>query len=287
MKTKIGNCSSSLSRRWTSYISWRGRITISELLRRALAATGYLSILTGLPDGARRRGNVEKLLQLAEDSGKITLGKFSRYLTDLSSREIRESEVLVEAGNAVRLMTVHASKGLEFPMVILADTSWTRGSGAAPTLLSDADFGLSCQVFDIEQNRTVNAFAHRRNATLLSQKEAAERKRLLYVAATRAQDYLLISGQMSYSRSGQLTARGWLKQLLVAFDMLDLERKDDQSHNFNGDEIRVRMPPAPPPYQVYMVVMTPKAGSWTRCKLPASLYRRPRHCSKRFHRRAA
>ena len=227
-----------------------GRITISELLQRSLAATGYLSILTGLPDGARRRGNVEKLLQLAEDSGKITLGKFSRYLTDLSSREIRESEVLVEAGNAVRFMTVHASKGLEFPMVILADTSWTRGSGAAPTLLSDADFGLSCQVFDIEQNRTVNAFAHRRNATLLSQKEAAERKRLLYVAATRAQDYLLISGQMSYSRSGQPTARGWLKQLLVAFDMLDLERKDDQRHNFNGDEIRVRMPPAPPPHQV-------------------------------------
>ena len=117
-------------------------------------------------------------------------------------------------------------------------------------MLSDADFGLSCQVFDIEQNRTVNAFAHRRNATLLSQTEAAERKRLLYVAATRAQDYLLISGQMSYSRSGQLTARGWLKQLLVAFDMLDLERKDDQSHNFNGDEIRVRMPPAPPSRQM-------------------------------------
>ncbi|MCY4072759.1 MAG: UvrD-helicase domain-containing protein [Chloroflexi bacterium] len=226
-----------------------GRVTIFELLGQALTSTGYLSILTGLPDGARRRGNVEKLLKLAEDSGKITLGKFSRYLEDLSAREIREGEVLVEAGNAIRLMTVHASKGLEFPMVILADASWTRGSGAAPILLNDPDYGLSCQVFDVEQNKTVAAFAHRRNARLLAQKEAAERKRLLYVAATRAQDYLLVSGQMTFSKSGQLSARGWLGQLLAAFDMHDLERKEEGWHSFNGDRIRVLIPPLPPSHR--------------------------------------
>ena len=75
-----------------------GRVTISELLRRALAKTNYLAILTGLPDGDRRRGNVEKLLQLAEDSGKITLGKFSQYLADLSMREAREGEAHLEPG---------------------------------------------------------------------------------------------------------------------------------------------------------------------------------------------
>ncbi len=223
-----------------------GRVTIFELLGKALNATGYLSILTGLPDGARRRGNVEKLLQLAEDSGKITLGKFSRYLTDLSSREIREGEVLVEAGNAMRLMTVHASKGLEFPMVILADASWTRGSGAKPTLLVDADFGLSCQVYDDEQNKTVSAFAHRRNLKLLEQQEAAERKRLLYVAATRAQDYLLVSGQMKITKSSTLSASGWLGQLLDAFEMRNLGREPEQWHSFNADAIRVLMPPLPP-----------------------------------------
>ncbi len=226
-----------------------GRVTIFELLGRALTSTGYLSILTGLPDGARRRGNVEKLLKLAEDSGKITLGKFSRFLTDLSSREIREGEVLVEAGNAIRLMTVHASKGLEFPMVILADASWTRGGGAAPSLLNDADFGLSCQVFDVEQNKTAASFAHRRNARLLAQKEAAERKRLLYVAATRAQDYLLVSGQMTFKKSGQLSARGWLGQLLAACDMHDLEHTEEQSHSFHGDRIRVLMPPLRPSHR--------------------------------------
>ena len=149
-----------------------GRVAISELLRQALRATGYLAILSALPDGPRRRGNVEKLLQLADDSGKITLGKFSRYLNDMSAREIREGEVLTQAGNAVKLMTVHASKGLEFPLVILADSSWTRTSGAVPTVLKDPEFGLSCQVFDVESNKYISAFAHRREYAFASAKRS-------------------------------------------------------------------------------------------------------------------
>ena len=130
-----------------------GRVSISELLRRALTMTGYLAILTALPDGARRRGNIEKLLHLADNSGKTTLGGFSRYLQDLTTREIREGEALQEAGNAVRIMTVHASKGLEFPMVILADASWERGQGGAPTVLFDPKLGFSCQVFDVRRQQ--------------------------------------------------------------------------------------------------------------------------------------
>ena len=167
-----------------------GRITISELLRLALDRTNYLAILTGLPDGARRRGNIEKLGQLAEASGKITLGKFTQYLDDLTAREAREGEALLEAGNAVRLMTVHASKGLEFPLVVLADASWERGGGGAPLLLADPTHGLSCQVYDAATNEYLKGFAQRRNTKLQALREAAERKRLLYVAATRAQDYL-------------------------------------------------------------------------------------------------
>ena len=227
-----------------------GRVTISELLRQALYATGYLAILSALPDGPRRRGNVEKLLQLADDSGKITLGKFSRYLNDMSAREIREGEVLMQAGNAVKLMTVHASKGLEFPLVILADSSWTRTSGAAPTVLKDREFGLSCQVFDVESNKYISAFAHRRNTRLQAQKEAAERKRLLYVAATRAQDYLVISGQVRCDQHGNWSARGWLQELVDAFELRGIDRRVDQLHAFAGDSIRVLMPPAPPPRHI-------------------------------------
>lgn len=228
-----------------------GRVSISELLRRAISMTGYLAIVTALPGGARRRGNIDKLLQLAEDSGKTTLGRFSRYLQDLTVREIREGEALLEAGNAVRLMTVHASKGLEFPLVILADASWERGQGTSSTVLADPESGFTCQAFDVGGNKYAAGFAHRCNANVQKQKEAAERKRLLYVAVTRAQDYLLISGQVSRDSKDRLTARGWLKLLLPAFELADIENAVVQQRPFAGGEISVLMPALPPPKNAF------------------------------------
>ena len=222
-----------------------GKVTISELLRRALALTNYLTILTGLPGGDRLRGNVEKLLQLAEDSSRITLGKFTRYLADLSAREAREGEATLEPGNAVRLMTVHASKGLEFPLVILADASWERGNWGAPTVQADPNYGLSCSMYSAESNAYENGFAHRRNLKLLALKEAAERKRLLYVAATRAQDYLLVSGAAKRDRDGKFAGRGWLKLLLSALVISEVPYEPVQSIEFAGHDLRVRMPRAP------------------------------------------
>ena len=223
-----------------------GRVTISELLRQALLKTNYLAILTGLTDGDRRRGNIEKLLHLAEASGKVTLGKFSQYLMDLTAREVRESEAHQEAGNAMRLMTVHASKGLEFPLVVLVDASWERRSQGAPTLHVDPESGLSCQVFDTNANNYVSGFVHQHSHELQTLKEAAERKRLLYVAATRAQDYLFISGQVTQTKDGSWASSGWLKQLLAALELEDLERKPLQLCRFSGSDIVIMMPQSPP-----------------------------------------
>lgn len=241
-----------------------GRVTISELLRQTLAKTGYLAILTGLPDGARRRGNIEKLLQLAENSGKITLGKFSQYLNDLSSREIREGEAIIGADTAVKMMTVHASKGLEFPIVVLADASWERGSaGGAPTLLHDKEQGLSCQVFDEPNNKYISAFAHRKNYTLQQLREDAERKRLLYVAATRAQDFLVLSGQVSWDRDkGTGSTKGWLKQLMTAMELDGIDYAIDQTVEFANDEVRIMLPPQPPPQDILYADAIDKPNLW-------------------------
>ena len=218
-----------------------GRVTISELLRAALLKTGYLAVLSALPDGARRRGNVEKLLRIASDSRQTTLGKFTRYLDDLAGREVREGEALIEAGNAIRLMTAHASKGLEFPLVVLADASWTLSGGRDATLLRDAQHGLSSQVFDEAEYKYAGGFAHRRNLNLRKRREAAERKRLLYVAATRAQDCLIISGQCRFAKDGW-AAGGWLGELLKAFEMTDMAAEPAQRVAFAGDQIQVFMP---------------------------------------------
>ena len=123
-----------------------GRVTIAELLRLALEATGYLAVLTGLPDGKRRRGNVEKLIDKAETSGRITLGAFTEYLKDMSENEVREGEAALESEGAVQLMTVHKSKGLEFPLVVLVDASYERRGGGG-----DLVNGLACKVYDAEK----------------------------------------------------------------------------------------------------------------------------------------
>lgn len=198
-----------------------GRVTISELLREALDRTGFLATLTGLPDGARRRGNVEKLLAKAESSGKITLGEFEAYLSDLSAREVREGEALLENTGAVTLMTVHASKGLEFPVVVLVDCTWERGSRDANAVVHDPAYGLACKVYSAESDTLEKPFAYRLAGQLAGLRDEAERKRLLYVAATRAQDYLLVSGWAKRNRDGALSVKGWLVWLVDACELGD------------------------------------------------------------------
>ncbi len=196
-----------------------GRVTIHELLTEALERTGYLAVLSGLPDGARRRGNVEKLLDKARTSGKTTLGAFSVYLDDLRATEAREGEAMLDSTDAIRLMTVHKSKGLEFPLVVLVDASFTRGSGGAKdALIYDGAAGWACTVYD--EGKQVAPFAYRQAERLQAGREEAEKRRLLYVAATRAQDYLLISGAVD-TKDGAVKATGWLSWLIEAFDLAD------------------------------------------------------------------
>jgi ATP-dependent helicase/nuclease subunit A len=196
-----------------------GRVTISELLRSALERTGYLAVLSGLPDGPRRRGNVEKLLEIAQTSGKVTLGAFSQYLRDMSEREVRESEAVVDVSGAVSIMTVHASKGLEFPVIVLADASWERGSGQRDAVIWDEGLGLGCKVY-ADSGDLVMPFGYRQVAQRQELRDEAERLRLLYVAATRAGDYLLVSGRAQQDRDQTgWKSSGWLDLLLDALEL--------------------------------------------------------------------
>lgn len=222
-----------------------GRVTISELLRTALAKTGYLATLTGLPDGARLRRNVEKLVEIAEQSGKITLGAFAHYLDDLTAREVREGEATLDTSGAVRFMTVHASKGLEFPVVVLADTSWTkRGGGGNPIIYDNLGERLACKVFDDDESKYVPSFAYQQASRLDNLRQEAERKRLLYVAATRARDCLIISGEVRQKKDDSLTTYGWLKTITEAIgdDVFD-EITDGYLHQFTDNtKIRFHLP---------------------------------------------
>ncbi|MCX7792750.1 MAG: UvrD-helicase domain-containing protein [Chloroflexaceae bacterium] len=187
----------------------RGRSTVVELLRTALDRTAYLAIVSALEDGERRRANVEKLLAAARLAGARGLRAFREYLDLLLRVEAREGDAPLEAHGAVRLMTVHRSKGLEFPVVALPDL------GRAPSPLRERwlarrAYGLALQVRDpADEQRRPAAFLLARHTE--RQLERAERERLLYVALTRARDYLILSG------SAQATSDdGWHAALAAA-----------------------------------------------------------------------
>ncbi len=227
---------------------WVGRVTMAELLQRALDSTAYLAILTGLPDGARRRGNVEKLLTKAAASGAIGLGVFTRALTDLSERETREGEVTLDVENAVRLMTIHKSKGLEFPLVVLVDLSYnfaSAGSRTAP-LIVDPVVGIACHLHESairdDKNNRQPPYAYALARRLNGERGEAERRRLLYVAATRAQDYLLLSGSFKVSSKQEITCGGVMTWLYDALKLADHGIDTEGDLPYAWGTARLRLP---------------------------------------------
>src|SRR5262249_35291769 len=147
--------------------------------------------ISGLRDGDRRRVNVEKLLDAARHAGGTGLATFSAYLEDVLKIEAREGEAPLEGGGAVRLMTIHRSKGLEFPIVALPDMARTAPS-RRNSWLAYRDAGLALKLRDGAE--WVELSAYRVALAEEQRMERAERERLAYVALTRAQDHLILLG---------------------------------------------------------------------------------------------
>ncbi|KXK19478.1 MAG: UvrD/REP helicase [Chloroflexi bacterium OLB15] len=211
-----------------------GRISVAELMQLALDETGYLAILTALPDGARRRMNVEKLVSLAMQpaAASQSISTFTHTVQNLTELEVRESEAVVSVEGAVQIMSVHASKGLEFPAVIIADAANVGRRGSPELLLNDPDLGWVCRLQrSDDSDETPQAFAYRRAAYLEAQRDDAESRRLLYVAATRAQDLLIVSGEDKSDKTD------WVS-LLRSGLQIEAAPSEDQAYEeipFQGD----------------------------------------------------
>lgn len=196
--------SASLQKLWARV----GRVTILELLQQALADTDYLATISSLSNGTRRRANVEKLLALARRTGLVRLSEFNAYLSDLTAREVREGEAATEAENAVQLMTIHRAKGLEFPIIVIPDAG--RAPYDPPELMAvNRAHGIGVKVHD-ENGDRVATVGFRLLKQEADSRDAQEEKRLLYVAMTRAQEYLIVFG------SDTPNAESYLQQLLDA-----------------------------------------------------------------------
>jgi ATP-dependent helicase/nuclease subunit A len=186
-----------------------GRVPVAEVLKRFLDATHYRTLLSAVPQGHRLHRNVDKLLADAHSSRLISLGEFLDYVQTLEDTGVREGEAPVEAGGAVQLMTVHKAKGLEFPVVVIADTAHEGRQHSGKVLLDD-QLGLRIDLSDADGAHPIGYRLARLNEQA---KDDAEDKRLLYVAATRAKEKLIINGHVKVGAKGTLLLSGWLRRL--------------------------------------------------------------------------
>ena len=214
-----------------------GRVAVAELLKRFLDATGYPAIARFGGDERAQR-NIAKFLQDAHRSGLVSVTEFLEYVDALRGAGAREGEAPVEALGAVQLMSIHQSKGLEFPVVALADLAHGGGGHAGALLLSPRWGPLLSLAED-----KVAAVMYRLEQLEEADREAAEEARLLYVAATRAADKLILNGHAtSQKKGGGLAFRGWL-QLLAP--ILGLDALDWGSVDLSAGEARLHLPRFP------------------------------------------
>jgi ATP-dependent helicase/nuclease subunit A len=185
-----------------------GRVTVADLLKRLLDSTAYPAALLHAHQ-ARAARNLDKLLDDARNSQIVSVGQFLDYVAELRDSGAREGEARTLAEGSVQLMTVHAAKGLEFPVVVIGDAGYrlNRTDG----LLLDRELGPLAPLRDEDKNASV---AHTLGKDRETSQEKAENARLLYVAATRAMERLIISGCVTLRKGGTLGSQGWLEDLL-------------------------------------------------------------------------
>lgn len=174
--------------------------SIHELLWQIVTETGFLDEVRALPGGEQRLANVEMLLQKAQDYEKISyhgLFHFIRYIERMQKYQMDfgEADISGSGRDAVQIMSIHHSKGLEFPVVFAAGMgkSFNKQEGRDKAVLHNK-YGIGLDYVDLEERMRrptiLKQFIRRQN--LLD--NLGEELRILYVAMTRAKEKLILTG---------------------------------------------------------------------------------------------
>ncbi|HZZ83505.1 MAG TPA: UvrD-helicase domain-containing protein [Anaeromyxobacteraceae bacterium] len=227
---------------WQALQPLRDRLPVPEILERATSALDVEPALLAAPDGERRLVNLRKAVALSRRfaaQGGTGRG-FADRLRQMAERPPREPEAELEAADAVAVLSVHQAKGLEWPVVVVPDL------GAAPRndgrrALLDGDGRLCAQLHDPAAERflaTASVEAAREEAKRAG---AAESRRLLYVALTRARDHLVLSGEAA--RGASESWRAFVESAAAARpDLVRLVAAAEAGTALAGPE---PLPPAP------------------------------------------
>ncbi len=179
---------------------------IRELLQTMIEDYNYLPYVTALPSGSKRKANVEMLLNKASDFEKTSyfgLFHFVRYIEQLEKYDVDygQEELLDESADVVRIMSIHKSKGLEFPVTIVAGLAKRFNMmDVNKSFLMDMDLGVGTDYVNAESRYRMKSLRRVGIGMKLKEETLAEELRVLYVALTRAKEKLIMTASMGKVR---------------------------------------------------------------------------------------
>lgn len=272
-------------------IEAKDKLYLSELLEMILKRTFYEVSILADRQGIRRFANLRKLVNLARDQEtreRMSLGDFIRMIRGLESREIRESEAQVEAeesGLVVRLMTVHAAKGLEFPVCFVADLAHQGRSPENKTFLAETGMGYAFKIPNALTREMEEPGIYEKIKRGMDTRETEEWKRLFYVAMTRAKKRLILSGVYEEKKNPKTVfseMSSWMEWVMTQASDLPLDFQEIpedakglivRSHKVLAEEDFVRQVLAPEKEAAGPETILPKERKETDVKQAEAIFR--------------
>ena len=214
----------------------KDRLLVADLFTLAMELTGYDAVLLTEFLGPRKAANIEKLIEQARTLDRSSPGDLTGFITQLTefvSRAPKEALAATQSeGDVIRIMTIHYAKGLEFPLVVLPDLDRQRHAGMAMPVL-DVNLGPLVSIDAEEKEGTIGIDLYRHAEDV---QELEERKRLLYVACTRAADYLILSSSID---DPEKPRRDWLQLIDQRISLVDGELRSPLPEGYGVPRVRV------------------------------------------------
>ncbi len=192
---------------------WRSKamqLSTAELIWYLYSDTGYFSYASAMPGGMQRQANLKMLFEKArkfEETSLKGLFNFVNFIDKLksSSGDMGSAKILGENANVVRIMSIHKSKGLEFPVVILAGTGKNFNlMDMNKSILLHQDLGFGPDFVDYDKRISYATVAKHALRYKIKLESLSEEMRILYVALTRAKEKLIILGTVSNLKSSHM-----------------------------------------------------------------------------------